>query len=56
MQDPLQMAPNDDGISHIHDKVACNDYIITHKQKIQLTKGFNDAQHIAQDISKQRFH
>lgn len=23
--------PNDDIISHIHDKVACNDYIINHK-------------------------
>lgn len=30
--------PNDEVISHIHDKVACNDYIITHKLKIQLTR------------------
>ena len=27
----FENGPNDDTISHVHDRVACNDYIITHK-------------------------
>lgn len=27
----FENGPNDDIISHVHDRVACNDYIITHK-------------------------
>lgn len=46
--------PNEDIISQNHDKVACNDYIMTHYLKKSINqRGFNDAQVIAREISKQ---